>query len=150
VSMLFTRWCLRCVLSVAVCALATVPGCRRSDTVSVFGQVTLDGAPLTTGTMAISPMDQTAGPAVGCEIVDGRYEIPATRGARRGTEYRVEIRSIDPSSGSTKDPRSGGVFPVYKDRIPPAYNSESQLTLSVSADADQVRQDFQLQSKVRR
>jgi hypothetical protein len=84
---------------------------------------------------------------VGAEIVQGRYEIPAIKGPRRGVKYRVEIRSLDPASGSKTDPLSGGTFPVYRDRVPPNYNSASQLTLSVPTDAAKVQQDFELVGK---
>ena len=146
-----TRRRLHTVLCIVVCALAAAPGCRRSDTVSVSGQVTLDGAALPTGTIAVIPVDKNVGPSVGSEILQGRYEIPAAKGPLRGEKYRVEIRSIDTGSGSIKDPLSGGVFPVFQDRVPPAYNSESQLTLSVPADASaRIQQDFTLQSKTKR
>ncbi len=130
-----TRWRLFCELSLLSCALVAAPGCWRSPTVSVTGQITLDGAALPTGTMALIPMDKKSGPSVGCEIVDGKYNIPANQGPLRGAKYRVEIRSMDLSSGSTKNPLSKGVYPVYQDRVPPIYNSESQLTLSVPEDA---------------
>lgn len=143
------RWHLCCVWSVTLCALAASTGCRRSDTVSVTGQIALDGAALPTGTIVFTPIEKTAGPSVGCEIVDGRYSISADRGPLRGAKYRVEIRSIDPASGSTKDPRSGGVYPVFRDRIPIAYNSASQLTLAVPEDAVNVQQDFSLDSRAR-
>jgi hypothetical protein len=138
-----------CVWSVTLCALAASTGCRRSDTVSVTGQITLDGTALPTGTIVFTPIEKTAGPSVGCEIVDGRYSISADRGPLRGAKYRVEIRSIDPASGSTKDPRSGGVYPVFRDRVPTAYNAASQLMLAVPDEAANVQQDFDLDSRAR-
>jgi hypothetical protein len=143
------RWRPTCILSIALCALTAATGCRRSDTVSASGHVTLDGAALPTGTIAMIPSDKNAGPSVGCEIVEGRYSIPAARGPLRGAKYRVEIRSVDPASGSTKDPLSG-TYPVFRDRVPAAYNAASQLTLSVPDDAANLEQDFNLDSRARK
>ena len=135
-----------CALSIAFCVLAVAPGCQPSNKISVTGQVTLDGAALPTGTMTLIPMDKNSGPSVGCEIVDSRYNIPSDHGPLRGAKYRVEIRSMDLSSGSTNHPLSGGTYPVYRDRVPPAYNSESQLELLIPADVANFEHDFQLQS----
>jgi hypothetical protein len=139
------RWMLFCVLGVA---FGAVVGCGRSDTVSLAGNVSLDGRALPTGTIELIPMDRQSGPAVGGELSEGRYQIPADHGPRRGVKYRVEIRSIDPASASTTHPLSRG-RPVCLDRVPPAYNSESQLTLSVPIDAGNLQQDFELQSKAK-
>jgi hypothetical protein len=141
-----TRWLLLfCAASVVFCMLA---GCKRSNTVSLSGTVTLDGTALPTGTISLIPMDKEGGPGVGSGLSDGRYQIPAEHGPRRGVKYRVEIRSVDPSSGSTSNPLSGGLV-VYSDRVPPAYNSESTLTLAVPDDAGNLQKDFNLQTKVK-
>lgn len=142
--------CLRrdihCVWGIALCVLTAVAGCRRSDTVSVTGHIVLDDAALPTGTVVFAPIEKTAGPSVGCAVVEGCYNMPADRGPLRGGKYRVEIRSIDSDSGSTKDPRSG-TLPVFRDRVPTKYNSMSQLTLSVPNDVADVQQDFSLDSR---
>ena len=141
---------LLCALSIAFCVLAAAPGCRRSDTVSVSGKVTLDGDALPNGSMVLIPKDRGSGPSVGCAIVEGHYSIPADHGPRRGVKYRVEIHSMYSVAGSTKetkDPLTGGNFPVVQDRVPPAYHSQSQLEMAVPVDAANVRQDFELQSK---
>ena len=137
---------LLCALSVAFCALLTASGCQRSEKISMAGKITLDGVALPTGSISMIPLEK--GPSVGSEIVAGTYNIPTDHGPLRGAKYRVEIRSLDVSSGSTKNPLSGGTFPVYEDRVPPAYNSKSQLELSVPEDADDLLQeDFELQSQ---
>lgn len=142
-----SRWHLCCVGSIALCSLIASTGCRRSDTVSVNGQLALDGVALPSGNLVLIPMNANAGPSVGCAIVEGRYSIPADRGPRRGVKYRVEIRSIDPDSGSTADPRSGGESPVFRDRVPAAYNSESQLDLVIPEDSTGLQKDFDLNSR---
>lgn len=125
--------------------LVALTGCRRSDTVSLTGQISLDGKNLPTGTVVFTPIENTAGPSVGCDIAEGRYSIAADRGPRRGGKYRVEIRSIDPASSST----TGGdeMSRIFRDRVPAMYNSASQLTLAVPEDAASVQQDFNLDSR---
>jgi hypothetical protein len=134
------RWLL---LLCALCsAFVVAVGCGRSPTVPLAGEITLDGAALPTGAIVLIPLDGKAGPSVGCGIVDGSYSIPADRGPLRGGKYRVEIRSIDPNSASMKDP-----FPIFRDRVPAAYNSQSQLELTIPADCSSVQKDFPLQSQ---
>jgi hypothetical protein len=133
------RWLLQLCVSGSVVVLAA--GCGRSPTVPMAGQITLDGAALPTGTIVLTTLDGTPGPSVGCGIVDGRYSIPADRGPLRGVKYHVEIRSIDPNSASMKDP-----IPIFRDRVPAAYNSKSQLELAIPNDSTGVEKDFQLRS----
>jgi hypothetical protein len=132
-------------VALAAVTLTSAGGCGRSDTVSIRGNVTLDTKLLATGDIEFVPDKGTGGPTVGGEIVDGTYDLPAIRGPRRGGKYRVEIRSLDRKSGSTTHPLSRGKM-VFSDLIPPAYNTESQLTVSVPEDASDVEKDFDLQS----
>jgi hypothetical protein len=116
-------------------------------------------------------MDKSGGPSVGADLKEGRYEIPADHGPRRGGKYRVEISSVDSSASVTEaapeeakgnpmddpakalpsarlKPLSGG-GPIFRDRVPPAYNFQSQLTLSVPEDAAKLQKDFDLHSKTK-
>jgi hypothetical protein len=135
-----TRWLL--LLCASSIALAGLAGCGRSPTLPMSGKITLEGVALPTGTIALTPIDKTAGPSVGSEIVDGCYSIQADRGPLRGGNYRVEIRSIDPKSASMTDP-----MPIFRDRVPARYNSASQLTLPIPSEASSVRQDYDLKKQ---
>ena len=99
------------------------------------------------GSIALIPLGKDGGPSVGGKVSEGRYEIAADKGPRRGVKYRVEFRSIDTSTGK---PTPGGGLPIYMDRVPPAYNSQSQLTLAVPADSGNLEKDFILDSKTKR
>jgi hypothetical protein len=123
-------------------AFAGLVGCGQRPTLPMSGKIALDGVALPTGTIALTPIDKTAGPSVGSEIVDGCYNIQADRGPLRGGNYRVEIRSIDPNSASMKDP-----IPIFRDRVPARYNSASQLTLAIPSEASSVRRDYDLESR---
>jgi hypothetical protein len=133
------------VFVIACGTLAVSSGCGQSDTVSMSGQITLDRQLLATGDIELIPERNTGGPTVGGVIADGRYDLPTSRGPRRGGRYRVEIRSLDPESGSTNHPLSRGKK-VYSDRIPAAYNTESQLSISVPENVSHLQKDFELQS----
>jgi hypothetical protein len=142
-------------LLVACFFTSAATGCRQRSTVPLSGNILLDARPLSTGTITLIPIDRAAGPSVGANIADGRYEVPAAKGPLKGQTYRVEIRSVDPASASTNKPNSQGLLQeplnlmkaVFKDRIPAAYNTKSQLTLSIPADAAVLQKDFELKSR---
>jgi hypothetical protein len=148
--MRFGKYCLS-LLCIVCFIFGTTFGCGRSATVSLSGKATLDGQPLPTGTIILIPTNKAGGPSVGTGIVEGHYHIPAGKGLLRGHTYRVEIRSIDPASGAINKPPVQGLpeyVPsqklVYKDRVPPVFNSASQLTLAVPDDATTLQHDFEL------
>jgi hypothetical protein len=123
----------RSVLLVSfVSLLATGIGCGPSDPrEAVSGTVTLDGKPLDQGTIEFVPTAQ--GVLSGGVISGGKFDVPADRGLPPGT-YTVRIYSADPPSGATASPDpGGGGYPMAKDRIPPKYNSESNVTAEVTA-----------------
>lgn len=110
-------------------------GCGK-DTggrVPVAGEVTLDGMPLDKGTIEFHP---TSGSGfTGGVISDGKFEIPAEKGALPG-EYVVKIYAtgellepeVDPDEppGPEAEDR-----PLPSERIPARYNAESELTATV-------------------
>ncbi len=128
--------------------LVVLAGCGESSTASITGQVTLDGKALATGDIELIPERDTGGPTVGGSVMEGRFDIPAIRGPKRGGKYRIEIRSLDANSGSTSHHLSRGKA-VYSDRIPSIYNSESKLSVAVPLDVSSIQQDFDLQSKAK-
>lgn len=112
-------------------------GCQKSsDRLPVTGTVTLDGTPLSNGTIRFS---STSGNLVasGTMIRDGQYEIVAEKGLPPGT-YRLEITSPDRDAepilyrNSPSDPGT----PTQPDRIPTEYNIDSKHTVEVTAKGD--------------
>jgi hypothetical protein len=112
-------------------------GCSRSVSVPMSGAVTLNDQPVNQGIITLSPTDLAVAPATGSAITDGRYDIPAAQGPHRGVTYRVEISAVDRSHAT----RIGEFVP---DSIPPAYNRDSKLMVTIPDDVGQFAYDFKL------
>jgi hypothetical protein len=112
-------------------------GCQKSsDRLPVTGTVTLDGTPLSEGSIRFS---STSGSLVasGAMIRDGQYEIAAEKGLPPGT-YRLEITSPDNNAKPIvyrAGPGDPGTL-TQPERIPTEYNIESNKSVEVTADGD--------------
>jgi hypothetical protein len=130
-----------CVLA-ALCLAAT--GCSEgSQRLPVSGQVRLDGEPLTSGTILMTPVK--TGPVAGCDIKDGLYEMPKERGPGPG-EYRVEITAYRPTGQKVYDSDFNVSTETLVPIIPARYNTQSELTAVVSEEGSN-EFNFDLQSK---
>jgi hypothetical protein len=131
-------------LAVAATALGTCGCGRDGGLLPLAGTVSWQGRPLDKGSIVFVPTAGHRGPKLGAKIVGGDYKIDAERGATPGV-YRVEVRS---DSGeyphSPTDARPGPRVTASSRQllIPPEYNSQSRLTVAVSA--DQTTFDFKL------
>ena len=123
-------------LGCTICLLGLI-GCG-SETVPMSGAVTLDAKPVNNGVLILIPEPNSAGPSTGSAIIEGRYEIAAAKGPRRGLKYRVQISSVDRTNASPTQ--------FVPDSIPAEYNQNSKLTVDIPQDAHKVEQDFTLQS----
>lgn len=104
-------------------------GCGSPDgqkTGTVSGKVTLDGEPLEEGGIAFDPKDGV-GPSSGATIKDGYYSAAIPLG-----EKRVKI-TASKMVGETKtyDTPDSPTRPVFKELVPPKYNIDSTLTITV-------------------
>jgi len=111
-------------------------GCGRETGVTLYGasgKVTLDSAPLDHGTIRFCPTDTQAGILSGASIADGQYSIPRDKGLPAG-KYTVRISSADPSSALPAGPSGEG--PPLEERLPPRYNSKSELNVQVEPDGE--------------
>lgn len=75
-------------LAASFCA-AALTGCGAPP--GVRGTVTLDGAPVTEGSISFEPADGQ-GPSAGANITGGRFEIPPASGLKPG-KMRVTVRA---------------------------------------------------------
>ncbi len=145
---LLLRSPLCCLLLCALTGLLA-SGCGESgpERLAASGEVTLDGQPLETGSIAFIPAEGTQAPSVGGTIENGRYELPAEKGALVG-KYNVRITSMQKTgkqieAGSPEPP--GTMVDEVKQVIPPRYNTETELTAEVTADGENTF-DFKLES----
>ena len=119
----------------AAALLGILGGCGEEDDgigrKAVSGTVTLDGKPLTSGSVLLVP--KGTGPAVGGEIVEGAFSLSEAEGPVPGP-YRVEILSIQPTGQMVPDPEGGkdGTMEERKNVIPDRYGKRSQLKAEVT------------------
>jgi hypothetical protein len=108
--------------------MALVIGCARApDFCRVSGQVSFQSAPLAEGSIQFFSTGEHSGPAGGALIKDGVYQLPAEHGLKPGS-YRVFITSPE-SMPELKTPEMS--VPPVRERIPPKFNSESQIEIEV-------------------
>ncbi len=112
-------------------------GCGSDDSGgrrAISGVVTLDGQPLGNGVIRLEPRSaDDSGIAVGATIRRGSFAIAREEGPTPGS-YRVRIYSpsgvqAPPGKGQSENTRRPMV-----ERLPAAYNAETELQADVSAD----------------
>lgn len=128
--------------------LLILAGCDNSPIREVSGNVTLDGQPLETGEIQFVPIDPAGGPRAGSTIENGSFRIPAVaQGLRAGTEYRVEITSMEGSGQMVYHPNEpSGQRELLVNIIPERYNMESELRATISSSRNENHFDFDLQT----
>jgi hypothetical protein len=134
-------------LVVAAIVLATAGCGRDSGRLPLTGTVSWQGRRLEKGSILFVPTDGHRGPKIGAKIVAGGYEIEAERGATPGA-YRVEVCSDTgehPHSPTDARPQARAAASSQQLVIPPEYNTQSRLTVAVSA--EQTRFDFELPNR---
>jgi hypothetical protein len=113
----------------------TFGGCGpRSDRLAISGTVTLNGAPLDSGSIRFSSLPGEKMYATGAMVKDGAYKVPQPKGLPPG-KYRVEINSPDlkaPLVATRPAPGEPVGPPTAPERIPAAYNMNSTQTVEVA------------------
>ncbi|NQV27258.1 MAG: hypothetical protein HQ518_23160 [Rhodopirellula sp.] len=100
--------------------------------------MTLDGTPLTKGTVRFIPINDTSGPKSSVTVVDGQFAVDAGFGPVVG-EHRVEIESTDDGGFPLDDEsaferlQESGIQQIDVVRVPSIYNEHSTLTAEVGA-----------------
>lgn len=132
---------------VLLLGLAGVAGCGGPGRgrLAVSGSVRFDGQPLATGSIQFTPQDH-AGLSSGGIIENGSYRLPRDKGLPPG-KYLVRIFSPqegapEPSApavpGPTQDAGGPRQPPPAEERIPAAYNVESQQFIEVASGSENV------------
>ncbi|HLW64812.1 MAG TPA: hypothetical protein VKS79_05785 [Gemmataceae bacterium] len=125
-----------CMIAIILCA-----GCNSgSPKAKIHGKVTLDGQPVPTGSIAFIPNDGQ-GQTAGAIIKDGTYEAEVPVGS-----MRVEIR-YGKVVGKRKlyDTADSPTVDTTEEQIPPRYNTQSEITETISKDKPEI--NFDLKSK---
>jgi len=115
-------------------------GCGGSGLTPVGGVVTLDGQPLAEGTIHFAPADGQA-PTQAAVIREGKYGTELQR-----TNYKVQIFAPKPAKVVAKlDENGPGGGPRMEELLPQRYNTQSELTLTVTGSTKAA--NFDLRSK---
>src|SRR5690242_17854170 len=111
-------------------------GCGKPAGMHVWGDVTYEGKPVETGTIYFSPEDGTTGPSTGGNIVEGKYDIKEKGGPKPDGVYKVAITGLKATGKMITLPKSDDKKPVPEmvPLIPPEYNTNSTLKITVSSD----------------
>ncbi len=112
-------------------------GCGETGPVRVpiQGKVTVGSKPLAAGRVLFSPIAPTKGPVASARIVAGEYKLEKSEGPVAG-QNRVEIEA-DLNLGFAIDDEAAfakrGGKPLPPNPIPPAFNTQSTLTVEVKS-----------------
>lgn len=123
--------------------VAALLGCSGAadgpEQFSVSGTVTLDGEPVAEGSITLESSDD-AGGTEGGSISAGKYQVDTTAGPK---VVRISAPIV---VGERKlyDTPDSPMAKITEESIPAAYNTESTLTATVSADSTSF--DFALES----
>ena len=126
-----------------VCGLLGLVACLgcgpKTDRLPITGKVTLDGAPLDSGSIRFVSQPGEKLQAAGAMIHNGTYDVPAEKSLLPGT-YIVQISAPDtkaPPIMVAAEP-GGPKIPVAPERIPPEYSEGRDKTISLTPDGDNV------------
>lgn len=125
-----TRLRMRSSVGLMLCVIATMGGCGGPYDASVEGLVTLDGAPLPSGSISFVP--SSGGPSAYARTdSSGRYEVYTGREAGISPgEYEVTV--VAREAPTVKQSKLGGPPPPGKQITPPWYASSGHTPLSFS------------------
>ncbi len=122
------------LLLLGALSIAAWVGCGEDNPLgrkAVSGMVTLDGKPLSSGSIQFAPLDK--GPVLGgCNIKEGSYTIAAEKGLPPG-KYLVRISAPDMSFFETV-PAEERRHSKPPNLAPPEYGSESKITITVTGE----------------
>ena len=129
----------------AACLLITLIGCGSSDgRLGIEGTVTLDGNPLSTGSISFIPRAGTDSPTAGGSISNGAYSISAGQGLRPGS-YDVRILASRKTGRQVMDKLGENMVDEIEQYLPTKYNRQTELSATVTADGPNTF-DFPLSS----
>lgn len=104
-------------------------GCKKSEPKFPFdGEVTLDGQPLDSVTLILTPKGK--GQAVAASVVGGTFTVPATNGPTAG-DYSVRINPLDGNDSPEIHVRAANSS-KKKRLVPMKYQTDGKLSVTVT------------------
>jgi hypothetical protein len=120
----------------------TALGCRNDgglERVIVSGKVIYNGQPVSDGDIRFVPIETSHAPASGATIVNGQYKVDGHGGAAVG-KYKVVIQAYR----MDKSVRSRFAEGAKVQYLPPKYNTNTQLELTIESGSSEIAKDFEL------
>ena len=112
-----------------------VAGCGKSDRHGLSGKVTLKGDLLRSGSIQFeSVAGQSPAFSTGAVIKEGAFFVPDSSGIPPG-DYRVIINAAAAPT-LIPGPPGGQAVLEAKELVPAAYNTDSEVTIEVSAEGE--------------
>jgi len=130
-----------CMLGVLL-SLPLFVGCGGASGTPVEGAVSVDGAPVETGSITFIP--QGEGKKGGALITDGKYSVPAKVGLQAGL-YKVQINWRKKTGKMIVSQDTGEKEAQTKEGLPAKFNSKTELTAELKSGSNTV--DFALKLK---
>jgi hypothetical protein len=126
--------CVFAITTIVISFLGCGPG-NPQGRKAVSGRVTLDGAPIESGSIDFQPL-QAGGTSSGSMITNGNYQMAEEEGLPVG-KYRVTITAAPPQPASLPAGYMPGddlpPAPPPKQKVPPEWNAKEQ-TIEVKPD----------------
>lgn len=133
-------------MAASLILISVIIGCTTHDRQGLQGIVTLDGQPLTEGSIAFRPKPGTSGPTAGAVInEDGTYVVDHKGGTFIGV-FQVQITAARKTGRQIQDQLTGNMVDEYEQYIPVMYNTETTLEVEVTEDGPN-EFDFELKSE---
>lgn len=131
----------RLLLTIVAGLSLSLVGCSDNGParVPVSGKVTLNGKPLSWGSIMFVPEGGTSGPKSGAEVINGEFTVDRKNGPVVG-KLRVQIRN-DRHQETLATQEALPIVPPSDNKeseppIPPRYNHHSELVIETSASED--------------
>ena len=124
--------------------LLMVCGCghRGPERVTVSGQVTYRGQPLSYGQIHFVPAENTAGvPVTAATIRDGRYTASIKGGVFVGSH---EVRILAYRDNAPQDAPADADFAQQVQYLPAKYNSQTELQITIPSGSGAIHRNFDL------
>lgn len=121
---------------IGMIALCATTGCGPGrgydgpERFALSGQVTFDGRPVDGGSISFIPKAKD-GRVSGGPIIQGRYDVPAEKGATAGS-YEVQVHWAQDTGKKHWDVDTFQMQAEFKETMPAKFSSKSELTAEVS------------------
>lgn len=120
-------------IGLAVGLLVAGCGGRATNRAAIHGEATLDGQPITQGSIVFTPAKGVKGTVAGGQIIDGHYHLTAERGPAIGWNH-VEINSLRATGKMVPKPfgaRGDAMVNEMVEAVAPQFNSATTLKTEV-------------------